>query len=137
MKKILWVEDEKDQFDAFSPFVQREHEVTHCYNYVDALSILAKSKFDLYIIDIIIPSGEKNISMEELIRIKDIYYGIELIKKIRSNGDNNPIIVLSVTNHDNRVDEILSIDKNIRVLWKYEVDLDDIKREVDSVLLSR
>jgi len=82
VKKILWVEDEKDQFDAFSPFVQREHEVTHCYNYADALAILAQSKFDLYIIDIIIPSGEKNISMEKLIRIKDIYYGIELIKKL-------------------------------------------------------
>ena len=56
MKSILWVEDEIDQFRAFSFLVNRDYIITHQKDYHSAIKKINEFEFDLFIIDIIILS---------------------------------------------------------------------------------
>ena len=59
LKSILWVEDERDQYEALSYPLREKYSLTNALNYVDAIQKINSSNFDLYIIDVILPSGKK------------------------------------------------------------------------------
>ena len=42
MKTILWVEDEKDQYEAFSYYLEKEYKIDRALDYEDALLKLNK-----------------------------------------------------------------------------------------------
>ena len=79
-KRILIVEDEKSLAQAMG-FVITRHgfEIRTVYSGEDALAILAKEKFDLVLLDILLP--EKG--------------GLEILKEMRIGGNGTPVIILS------------------------------------------
>lgn len=136
MKSILWVEDEKDQFNVFSYFLDNEFKITRAIDYEDALLKIKSDHFDLIIIDIIIPSGKKDVfTIEELRKIKDTYYGLELIKRLRNEKNSTPICVVTVVKEKAITEEITATDNSISIISKYDPDTREQIKETVSKLL--
>lgn len=136
MKSILWVEDDRDQFIILSYSLKNDYEIKIAKDYNNALDKINKEHFDLFIIDIIIPSGQKHMSINDIINIREKYYGLELINKIREKDKKTPIIVVSVVSDKDLKEKIMKIDDKIPFLWKYLTDSNEIKSEADKILKS-
>jgi len=134
MKRILWVEDEKEHYDALSFFLKKRYALVRASDYTEALHNIAVDVFDLYIIDMIIPSGKTLIELNELKKINTIFYGIELIKKIRKQNSDVPIIVLSVIASPRLVDTIKTLDNSIVFLTKYDYSPNEIMEIITSTM---
>jgi CheY-like chemotaxis protein len=130
------VEDEKDQFNVFSYFLDNEFKITRAIDYEDALLKIKSDHFDLIIIDIIIPSGKKDVfTIEELRKIKDTYYGLELIKRLRNEKNSTPICVVTVVKEKAITEEITATDNSISIISKYDPDTREQIKETVSKLL--
>ncbi len=134
MNSILWVEDEKDTFKIFSHNVLIDYDVKIANDYESALKFIKEIKFDLYIIDIILPSGKMIINKGELTKLRETYFGLELIYKIREVDKITPIIVLSVVNDTLIVNKIRNAGSKIEILWKYDSEPIDVKKLCDKYL---
>jgi CheY-like chemotaxis protein len=130
MKNILWVEDEVDTYRSFSLSFDKNLNVTRAVDYQDACKKYNSSHFDLIVVDIIIPSGNVYTNQNDLMKDINIYYGIEFIKYVKSNDNEAKIIVLSVVSDSATFEIIKNIDKNIEVLWKYDVTFDDFNEAI-------
>lgn len=79
-KKILVVEDEKDLARAITAILEfSKYYVTNAYNGKEALDEVKKQKFDVILMDIMMP----------------IMDGITALKEIRKIGINTPVIMLT------------------------------------------
>ncbi|MFW6149467.1 MAG: hypothetical protein ACOC6D_06385 [Atribacterota bacterium] len=136
MKSILWLEDERDQFRAFSRGLINEYELTRARDYQEALDIFlnGKNKYDMIIVDIIIPSGHKFVSVDEIAKISTEYFGVKFIKEVRQINKEVPILVVSVVNEDDIIDNIKEIDNDIDLIWKYDTDSNQVKETVNNIL---
>jgi DNA-binding NarL/FixJ family response regulator len=112
--------------------------VERAVDYSDALTKIAEKQYDMYVVDIILPSGEQAITKEQvkekLLRVEDIFYGIELIRHIRSIGLNQPILVVTVVTEQDKIARIKEIDQSIGFVLKYYATPDDVKEAVDELL---
>ncbi len=88
--KILYAEDTLDLSRAVSMVLEHEgFEVTACYDGQQASDELAKSVFDLVILDIMMPKKD----------------GIEVLREMRMQGNVTPVILLTAkTEVDDRVE---------------------------------
>jgi len=133
MKSILWVEDEDRHYYLFSHELKDIYLLTYARDYKAAKEKF-QEKYDLIVIDIILPSGIAHKSEADIDDSLNIYYGLELIKEIREIDKIIPIIVLTVVNEVNVWEKIRNIDKNIIVKWKYETDPIDFKNIINKLL---
>lgn len=134
MKSILWVEDEFDIYGSLSFFLEKKYSLTYASNYSDALKIINQKIFDLFIVDIIIPSGNENIEISELKKNQETLFGIELINKIIEKKINSPIVTLSIIADQDVVNKINNIDSNISFIPKYDFDHNEIIKIIDSLI---
>ena len=137
MSKILWVEDEKDSFNAFSFALKRQYQITRAVDYTDAMLKEQEAHFDLMVVDIIIPSGYSNITLEELLKQTEKYFGVNFIKEVRKKNKEIPIIALTVVRDQSVLDEIKEIDKTITIVWKYDSDAEKFKSIIDNLLANK
>jgi CheY-like chemotaxis protein len=79
-KRVLIVEDEKSLAKAMG-FVITRHgfEIRTVYSGEEALEILRKEKFDMVLLDVLLPAKG----------------GLETLQEMRSGGDKTPVIILS------------------------------------------
>ena len=78
--RILVVEDEKHLNRIISEAVEDEgYSVDSCYNGLEALEYLACSDYDVIILDIMMPKMN----------------GLELVRRLRSEGNNTPVLFLT------------------------------------------
>ena len=78
--RILVVEDEKHLNRIISEAVEDEgYSVDSCYNGVEALEYLACADYDVIILDIMMPKMN----------------GLELVRRLRSEGNNPPVLFLT------------------------------------------
>lgn len=78
--KILLVEDDPNLgFIIKDNLTDKGYQVTHCVNGLDAERIIYKEKFDLYLLDVMMPKKD----------------GFTLAQEIREKKDNTPIIFLT------------------------------------------
>jgi DNA-binding response OmpR family regulator len=77
-ERILCVEDDRDTCEVLR-FVMTDYEFTAVHSIEEALKLIEKSDFDLYVLDNWLPDGS----------------GIELCKRIRSSGTRAPILFTS------------------------------------------
>ncbi len=94
-KRILWVEDEALKLEGLvKPLTDEGYLIDIAFSRVEAENKMrSESKYDLVIVDLIIPSGiEGDRGGDKLI-------GVELIKKIKSElNPKIPIVVVSIVN---------------------------------------
>lgn len=78
--RILVVEDEKHLNRIISEAVEDEgYSVDSCYNGVEALEYLECAGYDVIILDVMMPKMD----------------GFELVRRLRSRGDNTPVLFLT------------------------------------------
>ncbi len=78
--RILVVEDEKHLNRIISEAVEDEgYSVDSCYNGLEALECLACADYDVIILDIMMPKMN----------------GLELVRRLRSEGNNTPVLFLT------------------------------------------
>ena len=78
--RILVVEDEKHLNRIISEAVEDEgYSVDSCYNGVEALEYLACADYDVIILDIMMPKMD----------------GLELVRRLRSEGNSTPVLFLT------------------------------------------
>ena len=87
--KILCVEDDKDSREMMRALLQtseNEYSITMVGTGAEALALIARTKFDLYILDIWLPGMD----------------GLDLCRRMRSLGISEPIVFFSamVRTHD-------------------------------------
>lgn len=133
-KKLLWVEDEKDQFRAFAYKLSKEYGIERAIDFENAKELISNNKFDLIVVDIILPSGLPQEAIDNFKNITDIYYGIEFIQHVRSISKAVPIIVVSVVTEKEKIMRIKNIDDSIQFISKYDSTSDDVKELVDKIL---
>lgn len=133
MKSILWVEDETRHYYVFSYQLKDIFSITLAKTYKEGLD-KSKLKYDLIVIDIILPSGMPLTSEDEIDEISNVYYGLELIKNIREHDKNTPIFVLTVVNRPDVWEEIKEIDENIVIKFKYDTDPEEVKNIITKIL---
>ena len=93
MKKILIVEDEQDIAELLRLYLESEkYSILIADNGIDALKIINTTSIDMAIVDIMMPQMN----------------GYELIKKLREDENNLPIIITSAKNMDN--DKIVGLN---------------------------
>jgi CheY-like chemotaxis protein len=90
-KTILWIEDDIDIISSVViPLVNDGFNIIDCRNYSEALThIKEMSKVDLILLDLILPSGNLNVTGD--------YLGLEFLRRLRHEFDIHiPVIVFSV-----------------------------------------
>lgn len=93
MKKILIVEDEQDIAELLRLYLESEkYSIIIADNGIGALKIINTTSIDMAIVDIMMPQMN----------------GYELIKKLREDENNLPIIITSAKNMDN--DKIVGLN---------------------------
>lgn len=91
--RILVAEDEKDLNRMIASRLKQEHySVDSCFNGEEALDYLACAEYDAMILDIMMP----------------VMDGLTLLKKLRSRGDNLPVLLL--TAKDSIEDRVKGLD---------------------------
>lgn len=122
MAKILIVEDEIALLDLYEEVLKdADFDVKKCCNGRDALSFLSKGKYDLVLLDLMMPEVD----------------GIEVLKNVRSDPDKygTPKIVI-LTNLSSDVTIKESFDsKADGYLMKTELTPNQIVEEVKSFLI--
>jgi DNA-binding NarL/FixJ family response regulator len=130
---ILWLEDGIQSFKDFSLLLNK-YNIDHRTSYIDAINALRDNNYDVYIIDCIVPSGDKHKSLADLMNCKDKYFGVEFIKAVKIKSPHSPIVVLTVVNDKDTIEAILSIDRAIYVLWKYGEDAESFAAKILSIM---
>jgi CheY-like chemotaxis protein len=90
-KTILWIEDDIDIIKpVVKPLLDDGFHIVGCSNYAEALTHIKElHKFDLILLDLILPPGKSDAKGE--------YLGLEFLRRLRSEFDIQiPVIVFSV-----------------------------------------
>jgi len=134
-RKILWVEDDIELLRSMEvPLLERGYELHEAKNYLEAISSIANFKYDLIILDMIIPSGLPH----QISRIKISDYklnGLEFLEYIRDNGIQTQVIVFSVVEDPMLLKRLKSLGVNI-CLKKGLIFQEDLDRAVEESLRS-
>ena len=93
MKRIFLLEDDAALNRGITmALTGSDRAVTQAVSFTEAREMLAAAQFDLYILDINLPDGS----------------GLELLRLMRQNGDQTPVILL--TANDLELDEVTGLE---------------------------
>lgn len=103
--KILWIEDDAKELKSLVwPLEKDGHEIIFAEDKEEALTIVKTNIFNLIIVDLIIPTGEKNDKGD------NHFVGVNLIRILKEilkeKNITTPIIVLSVVRDHEIIEEI-------------------------------
>ncbi|MGC1120876.1 MAG: response regulator [Candidatus Methanofastidiosia archaeon] len=133
MVRILWIEDEgnTDLIQYKLPLVETGYVVDVAETATEAFDTLNCMKYDLYIVDLILPQED---AFEEHIELP----GIEILKKMISHYkiDSKRIVVFTVVNDEEVHKEIRGLGIN-RIIVKRLQDIDFLRVEVDKMMQDR
>jgi len=91
--RILVAEDERDMNRIITRRLAWEgYETVSCYDGAEALSVLASSRFDLIILDVMMPKTD----------------GFEVVERLRARDDETPVLFL--TARDTQDDKVAGLD---------------------------
>ncbi|PWB53737.1 MAG: hypothetical protein C3F06_05820 [Candidatus Methanoperedenaceae archaeon] len=127
--KILWVEDDATKLEGMVKPLKRDgHVIFYAEDQTEALELLENNKFDLILIDIIIPTGIKNDLAD------NHFVGIDLIKKIKEEEKiSTPIMVLSVVRDNELIKSIKKMGIE-NILQKGSLLPSELKKEIYGML---
>lgn len=134
MAKILFVEDEIHFNQRYIELLRDDlqHEVDIAQDGSEALEKLCMEKYDLILLDIMMPQGEK-IGQA----VNGSQTGIEILRRLRNgaieNADRNiPVIVFSAVAEREDMREIESLD--VSDYLKKPVRFDELKIAIETIL---
>jgi DNA-binding response OmpR family regulator len=117
--RVLVVEDEADLADAVAWGLRREgYAVDVAYDGDEALEKAAVNAYDLVCLDLNLPGID----------------GIEVVRRIRADGDAQPPRVLMLTARDRTVDRVVGLDEGADDYLVKPFDFDELKARVRALL---
>ena len=130
MVRILWIEEEaKTSLLHFKiPLVRAGYIVDIAESVTEAIELLKEIKYDILIIDLLLPEERKFRKMPD-------YPGIELAKvaKKEFNIDTNKMMILTVVKDKGVHERIRKLGVK-KIVVKSLMDVDDLKKNVDELL---
>lgn len=128
-KRILWIEDDAIELESLTwGLKDRGYEIDVAFDAKDAISMVHKDSYDLIILDILLPTGEKNPK-------KSIEFpGEKLIEEIRKHGFNIPTIAITVVS-DAELERRLKDFNILKMFTKGRILPSQLLAEVDDILL--
>jgi len=123
--KILFLEDDPVIADIVSDFLREQYELKHTYNSAEALKIVEKEHFDLYLFDINVPGIS----------------GLELLKTLREFNDVTPAIFITAYQELSYLQKGFSVGANDFIRKPFEIEelqsrIENIKRQfsIDEII---
>jgi CheY-like chemotaxis protein len=134
IKRILWIEDEPFQLDGMMrPLKKDGYEITTAIDAFDAYELLKEKKFDLIVLDVLIPIGKKTGAN---FKNAHVLIGIELLKKLKDKGINlPPIILFSVIDLSGEIENWREYNVK-KILVKHNYLPSQLKKDVEEILMS-
>lgn len=131
--KILWIEDDADMIWGLVESLKNEgHIIERALDMKKGKELLEqKEKYDLIVLDILLPSGEKIKSIDELDHIEK-YVGLKFLRSLPK--DSPPILVLSVVIDGDIIAQIESFPQVRKYIQKGWVEPDQLRNEVMNIL---
>lgn len=121
--RILCVEDDRDSREMISKFLHgsnADYDVKAVETAAEALSLVAREDFDLFILDIWLPGMD----------------GVELCRRLREQGIKAPIMFFSAMSVQSK-DQDYVLAAGADAFLVKSVDLDRLSETVESLLSSR
>lgn len=116
-KKVLVVEDEKPLAHALELKLQKEgHDVTIAHNGQEAVDLLLKNKYDIVLLDLMMP----------------IMNGFQVLEKVQAHGDMPYVIVLSNLTQPEDEDRVMKLGAQ-KLLIKSDTPLSRVIEEIDQL----
>lgn len=117
-KTILLVEDDRILCDAISKKLDKEgYQTVLAYNGEEGLRMVAESKPDLILLDVLMPKMN----------------GLTMLEKLRETDEKTPVIILTNFDDDKKVAEAVK-NKAAGYLLKSNYSLEDIIGEINKNL---
>jgi two-component system, chemotaxis family, chemotaxis protein CheY len=131
-KRILWIEDASYQLgDMMRPLKKAGYEVTIARDSKGAISLLEHRRFDLIILDILIPSGEQNAQLHEE---QNALSGINFLKILKiMKYDIPPIVIFSVVEASEIVEDLTQFNVK-KLILKGIYEPEQLKKDIDTLL---
>ncbi len=130
--RILWVDDDAEIiFGLVEPLVDKGYLIDRALNKKEAEQLMDQKKYDIIILDIILPSGEKVKSTEYSFNIKE-YNGLKFLKSLPD--DSPPILVLSVVNNEEMLTEIRNYPQVKKYIEKGCIEPDQLRDEILKII---
>jgi two-component system response regulator MtrA len=120
MKKVLIIEDDQSLYNVYSAELKlRGYDVSHCADGMQAMSVIAETRPDLILLDIILPGRN----------------GLEILEEIMSKEEYLDMAVIVVTNYgnDENVKKALELGASDYVL-KYNIVPSELSKKVAQLL---
>ncbi|SDU65861.1 response regulator [Desulfobacula phenolica] len=126
---LLWIEDDFDRLkNLVRPLLKKGFKVDHVTNLESYCEKQNLQKYDLFIVDLMIPQKKRNGDITEF----DPYPGIQILKNLIDL--NKPILVLSIVTDTEIMKTINKMDSSIKILRKGNVFPSDFKYEIYELL---
>lgn len=128
-KRILWIEDDADELGSLiHPLKKSKYEIRNAFDVSQALKLLDEDKFDLIILDMLLPTGGDNPEYRTELN------GLKLLKNLRDRNINTPVIIVTVITEEylnTQIDD-LNVEK---ILVKGRILPSILKKEIDNIFL--
>lgn len=118
LKKVLIVEDERLIVKPLAMKLQLSgFEVNSAYNGAEALDLLEKEKFDIILLDLMMPKVD----------------GFDVLSEMKKRGDKTPVIIASNLNQEKDISRALELGVTSYYV-KSDINLDGIVEKIREAL---
>ncbi len=132
----LWIDDDAQSlWDMVNPLIKEGWQIDYALNFQEAVEkIESTKKYDLIILDIIIPSGtSKYKSIEQLAKIDNIQYGLKLLT-IMADKLKVPVIVFTVVSDPIVLDQIRDFEIVKDIITKGQIRPSELKEKIFEII---
>lgn len=133
--KILWIEDDANMImGLMRPLLKEGCEIDTALDLEKAKQRLKEKKYNLIVLDIILPSGKDLRSKEDFMDLER-FYGLKLLESMPIEFP--PILVLTVVTDEEIIEYIKSFPKVKKVVSKGMLKPSELKEKVLGILESK
>lgn len=133
--RILWIDDDALMIMGLvRPLIRDGCQVDTALDVEKAKKLLKERKYDLVILDIILPSG-KELQSEDDVKNIDRFYGLRFLESLPIEFP--PILVLSVINEKEEIEKIRKFPQVKDVLAKGMIKPSELKEKVMSIIMKK
>ncbi len=135
MVHMLWVDDDAYVLKGMlRPLEKDGWKITIAYDLMGATELIDKYKFDLILLDVILPIGKADYWNERPLEERIKLGGLEFVKKLNAVGNNTPIAVFSVVRSKNIINEFKLMGVKKYIFKDGSITPNILKAELDMLL---
>lgn len=127
-KKILWIEDDAQELKSLVwPLEDKGYKIDFALDARQGEDLATKNKYDMIILDILLPSGEPDLSTYVE------FTGVTVAERIREKRVDTPMIALTVVNEPAVVDKLKELNV-LKILHKGSILPSSLMNEIEEII---